>query len=99
MIFYMAILFIEKAAVLTFSYKNEEQILSSFYKTFIERQQSRPAEIRKWNISWLWSAYCDPLHGRNVISSISSSWPKPIMENVRVLWNAQKLTEHGHFDK
>ena len=25
------------------------------------------------------------------------TWSKPIMENLKVLWNAQNMAKHGHF--
>ena len=34
-----------------------------------------------------------------MIPSIWSSWPKPIMENLKVMLNTQKLAEHRHFEK
>ena len=50
----------------------------------------------QWSASWQ-TTPCQQISGRNVISSISSSWPKPIMEDFKVPWNSQKLAEHGHF--
>ena len=41
------------------------------------------------------SVSCDQIPGRNVITSIPSSWPKPFLENCKVPWIAQKLTQYG----
>ena len=58
------------------------------------------------NISWVWpmhtgsaswqTASCHQISGRNVITLILPSWPKPIIENFKVPWTAQKLAMHGH---
>ena len=58
------------------------------------------------NISWVWPFHtgnrfmvnCIQISVRNVISSLSSSWPKPVMENFKVPWNEQKLAEYGQFN-
>ena len=59
------------------------------------------------NINWVWplhagsaswqTASCHQISGRNVISPILPSWPKPIIEYFKVPWTAQKLAKHGHF--
>ena len=42
----------------------------------------------QWSASWQ-TASCHQMSGRNVISPILPSWPNPIIENLKVPWNAQ----------
>ena len=59
--------------------------------------------FKQWSASWN-IASCHQISGHNVISShfliwviIPKNWSKPIMENIKVPCNAQKLAMHGHF--